>query len=53
MEVWESKELCDRFGAEILGPVLAELSGGQAPEVPAPEEFEPRGLVVPAAHVVV
>jgi hypothetical protein len=52
-EVWESKELCDRFGAEILGPVLAELSGGQAPEAPAREEFEPRGLVVPAAHVVV
>jgi hypothetical protein len=52
-EVWESKELCDRFGAEILGPVLAELSGGQAPEAPAREEFEPRGPIVPAAHVAV
>jgi hypothetical protein len=52
-EVWESKELCDRADAEILGPALAELSGGQAPAAPAREEFEPRGLIVPAAHVAV
>jgi hypothetical protein len=52
-EVWESKELCDRADAEILGPALADLSGGQAPDVPAREEFEPRGLIVPAAHVAV
>jgi len=53
-EVWESKELYDRFDAEILGPALAHLSGGRPPpEGPAREEFEPRGLIVPAAHVVV
>jgi hypothetical protein len=53
-EVWESKELYDRFSAEILGPALAHLSGGQSPPVaPAMEEFDPRGLIVPAAHVVV
>jgi hypothetical protein len=53
-EVWESKERYDRFNAEILGPALAQLSGGQPPPVePAMEEFEPRGLIVPAAHVVV
>jgi hypothetical protein len=53
-EVWESKELYDRFAVEILGPALAELSGGQPPPVePAMEEFQPRGLIVPAAHVVV
>jgi hypothetical protein len=53
-EVWESKELYDRFTAEILGPALAHLSGGESPPVePAMEDFEPRGLIVPAAHVVV
>jgi hypothetical protein len=53
-EVWETKELYDRFNAEIVGPALAELSGGQPPpQEPAVEEFEPRGLVVPAAHVAV
>jgi hypothetical protein len=53
-EVWESKELFDRFAAEILGPALAHVSGGQPPPAePAVEEFEPRGLIVPAAQVVV
>jgi hypothetical protein len=53
-EVWETKELYDRFNAEIIGPALAELSGGQPPpQEPVVEEFEPRGLVVPAAHVAV
>jgi hypothetical protein len=53
-EVWESKELCDRFNAEIVGPALAELSAGQAPaQEPVREEFEPRGLIVPAANVAV
>ena|SRR5215207_1962555 len=53
-EVWESKALCDRYNAEIVGPALAQLSGGQLPpQDPEMEEFEPRGLVVPAAHVLV
>ncbi len=53
-EVWESKELCDRFNAEIVGPALARLAGGLAPPgEPVMEEFEPRGLIVPAAHVAV
>jgi len=53
-EVWESKELCDRYTAEVVNPAIAELSGGQPPPMaPAIEEFEPRGLVVPAAHVTV
>jgi hypothetical protein len=51
-EVWESKELCDRFDTEILRPALAEVSGGRPlPPEPARDEFEPRGLVVPAARV--
>jgi hypothetical protein len=53
-EIWESKELCDRFNAEVLAPALAQLSGVEPPrEQPAIQEFTPRGLVVPAAHVVV
>ena len=52
-EIWESKELCDRFNQEV-GPALARLSGGRPPpEEPRMQEFEPRGLIVPAAHVVV
>ena len=54
MEVWESKDLCDRYTAELVNPAIAELSGGQPPPAdPAIEEFEPRGLVVPAAHLFV
>jgi len=53
-EIWESKELCDRYNAEVVNPTLAELSGGQPPPMePAMQEFEPRGLIVPAAHVAV
>ena len=52
IEVWESREDCERFTAQVVGPALAELSGGQPPPMePAMEEFEPRGLIVPAAHV--
>jgi hypothetical protein len=49
LEVWESREQHERYDAEYVAPALAELSGGR----PAPpiEEFEPRGLIVPAAHV--
>ena len=52
LEVWESKELCDHYTAELVNPTIAELAGGQPmPMAPAIEEVEPRGLVVPAAHV--
>jgi hypothetical protein len=54
IEVWESKERCERFNAEVVGPALAQLSGGQPPPMePAMEEFEPRGLIVPSASVAV
>ncbi len=54
LEVWVSREACDRFDREVVGPALADLSGGQAPpEPPARTEFDPLGLVVPAARVVV
>jgi hypothetical protein len=54
IEVWESQQSYERFTTEILGPVMAQLSGGQPPPAePAMQEFEPRGLIVPAAHVAV
>ena len=52
-EIWESKELCDRYTAELVGPVLAELSGGRPMPDPVLDEFEPRGLVLPSANVFV
>jgi|1185.fasta_scaffold146912_1 hypothetical protein len=54
IEVWKAKEEFDRFNAETLGPVLAELSGGQPSAAqPALEEFEPRGLIIPSAQLAV
>jgi hypothetical protein len=54
LEVWESKEQADRFDAEVVQPALAQMSGGRPqPEPPHREEFEPRGLIVPAAKLVV
>jgi hypothetical protein len=53
IEVWESKEQYDRYDAEIVQPVVAELSAGRSLGQPTTEEFEPRGLIVPSAHVAV
>jgi hypothetical protein len=54
LEVWESKEKCDRFFAEVVGPSVASVSGGQAPlGEPIIEEFEPRGLIIPSATIAV
>jgi hypothetical protein len=54
IEVWESKELCERYTAVVVDPAVAQLSSGQAPPGrPERVEFEPRRLVVPAARVVV
>jgi hypothetical protein len=51
IEIWESKDHCDRFNADVVGPALAELTGGLPPGEPTVEEFEPRGLVIPAAAI--
>jgi len=48
IEVWESKEQCDRYGAEVLGPIIVRLAGADAAG-PAPEEFDVHTLVVPSA----
>jgi hypothetical protein len=51
IEVWESKEHLDRFNAEVLGPVVGKLVGDQPPPEPVIEEFDLRGLRVPAADI--
>jgi hypothetical protein len=54
LEIWESKEKCDRFFAEVVGPAVASVSDGQAPPGdPVMEEFEPRGLIIPSAAIAV
>jgi hypothetical protein len=53
MEVWESEEQCDRFNADVVGPSLAELSDRQPTEGPEVATFEPRGLIIPAASLLV
>lgn len=54
VEVWETREQCDRFTEDVVLPVLAELTQGLPSQPPPPrEEFEPRGLVVPSAQLVV
>jgi hypothetical protein len=53
IELWESKEQYVRYDAELVQPVIAEMSGGQAPpDEPTVEEFEPRGLIIPSAALV-
>jgi hypothetical protein len=54
LEIWESKEKCDRFVAEVVEPATASVWGGQAaPGQPVVEEFEPRGLIIPSAAIAV
>jgi hypothetical protein len=52
IEIWESKEKCDRFFAEVVWPAADSVSGDQAPATkPTMQEFEPRGLIIPSAAV--
>ncbi len=48
VEVWENKDDFERYNQELIGPVVAELSGGQAPPEDGQtiEEFDVRGLVI-------
>jgi hypothetical protein len=54
IEVWETREQSDRFNEDVVLPALAQLTEG-GPPMPAPprQEFEPRGLIVPSAQLVV
>ncbi|MEU2350033.1 hypothetical protein [Modestobacter sp. NPDC049651] len=50
LEIWETKEQCDRFSNEIVGPVIAEMAAGQpmATQDPVMTEFDPHGLMLAA-----
>ena len=52
LEIWESKDKCDRFFAEIVRPAMDAVSGAHAPRsAPVMIEFEPRGLLIPSAAI--
>ncbi len=54
LEIWESKEKCDRFFAEVVWPAVDAVSGVHARRgEPVTTEFEPRGLVIPSAAIAV
>lgn len=38
-DIWDSAKHFQRYAADVIGPVLAEMSGGEAPDM-APRIFE-------------
>jgi hypothetical protein len=53
-EVWTDREAFERAGRELVAPMLAEQSAavaGAPMPPPEPEEFDVRGLVVPAGGI--
>ena len=52
VEVWDTREQCDRYNREVVWPLTAEVSRDHPPSgEPTIEEFEVRGLVIPAGGV--
>ncbi|GAA0302632.1 hypothetical protein [Kineococcus aurantiacus] len=53
IEVWNSREECDRYTAQVLGEVMGAVLGQYGREVgpPVVQEFDVRGLVLPAAGI--
>lgn len=53
IEVWNSREDCERFNQQVVWPIMAALSPGAGPVDAAPviEEFEVRGLLVPQGQI--
>jgi hypothetical protein len=55
LEVWESREHCDRANTDILFPLMRELAGDQ-PSLsiePATEAFEVHRLVIPRGNILI
>jgi hypothetical protein len=54
IEVWTDKDQFDRYTREVVWPAAARLAEGQPGPSPQmrTEEFEVRGLVLPAANLV-
>ena len=55
LEVWESKEHCDRANTDIVFPLMRELMGDQpaTPIEQATEGFEVHGLVIPRGDILI
>ena len=55
MEVWESKEHCDRANTDIVFPLMRELAGDQPPPStePTTETFDVRGLEIPSGNILI
>jgi hypothetical protein len=52
IEVWDSKDLADRYNREVVWPLAARVWGDDpGTGEPAVEEFEVRGVVIPAASI--
>jgi hypothetical protein len=50
--VWNSREEYERYGREVVGPVVAELLAGQPHPPEVVTGFDLRGLVIPTGGVV-
>lgn len=46
IEVWESKDQCDRFTRDVVTPAMARTSHARSGPPPQVEEFEPLGLML-------
>ena len=55
LEVWESKEHCDRANTDIVFPLMRELAGDQPPPSmePVTETFDVRGLEIPSGNILI
>jgi hypothetical protein len=53
VEVWESREDFERYSAEVVGPLAAEVLQGRSRRPTVVTPFDVRGLVLPRAGVAV
>jgi hypothetical protein len=51
IEVWQSKEHCDRFDVEVAIPAITRVSGGRPMPVPNRVEFDALGLIIATAGI--
>ncbi len=52
IEVWESREQYDRYGREVIEPLVAEVLAGRPHPPEVVTRFDVRGLAVPTGSVV-
>ena len=54
IEVWSSRQAYDQAFADVILPAMRDFFGGEPPFEPPPlVEFEPRGLIIPSADVLI